>query len=479
MTLFRTPTSKLILICAVYLLLAMAKGVTSLDGDEFAFISEPYEMLGGDYTISYIDEGEYLNALKTAAKSYYFFWIYRPMFAPIISDGHKDLFLEEEKRFGYVKPESVTRGDSNSLEKYKSRHIVPEPDRFYRQGAGKPLLSAVLSTPQLLFASIFYSGSEILELQFNERVHPFFILVRLIQILSGLLSIILIYIIASKEFDSEIAILSSAVFAFTPLTMNYFPDLHHDSILVPFCIASSYLLFTGRYIKGGLVYGLALASKNAAIFLLPAFAIYYVWCAIEINEKQELFHAIKYVIQKTKQLIIFIVLSLITLSPFANPVSYITEIITPITHREYDNRGEDVSKFMLKRDEDKIIGDSGILNSSIDAIRGLMHVRDIGGFRTGFLFFAILGVLLCVQLKPKPISMLSLAFLIMILPYGLVFKYYMANRYLIFVPYFSLLCAGVLAPRYMKILIWMLLCLSLMFSVELITGHPELWVSSK
>jgi len=278
-----SPNARLVLVCIIFLLFAMVKAMTSLDGDEFSFIRQPYEMLGGDYTVSYLKEGEHQKAINTIVKAYFLFWQYRPMFAPVIKDEHKQLFADEETKFGYMKPESVQRGDQESLQKYQARLIVPEPDRFYRQGAGKPLLSAVLSIPQLAVVSRFYTGKELLDLQFNERIHPVFILVRLVQIISGLISIILVFNIISKEMDPETGLLGASIFAFFPLTMHYFPDLHHDSILIPFFIASGYLLLKDKYIKGGLIFGLALASKNSAIFLLPAFSLFYIWNANNIK----------------------------------------------------------------------------------------------------------------------------------------------------------------------------------------------------
>jgi len=468
---------KFIIVCAVYLSFAMIKGITSLDSDEFAFIGEPYEMLGGDYTSAYLNEGEYQKALNTVAKSYYFFWQYRAMFAPIVDEKHKTMFAEEEKKHGYIKPESVMRGDPESLQKFKSRLIVPEPDRFYWQGAGKPLLPAVLSIPQLFLVSNFYSGREILEIQFNTRLHPVFILVRLVQIISGLISIILIYNIIKKEKNPETGLLGASIFAFFPLTMHYFPDLHHDSILIPFFIASGYLLLKDKYIKGGLIFGLALASKNTAIFLLPAFSLFYIWNANNIKVSKGLSEAFQYLVVKAKHIAVFLLLSVVTLAPFANPVSYINEILTPITHREFDNRGADVSRFMLMHDEDTALDKDNEVSSIIVLVRSFLQIRSIGGFRTGFLFFAILCVLLCVQARPNKISMYSLSFMLMMLPYGLVFKYHMANRYLIFVPYFAILCTGMLSHKYLKVLMWMLLGLSLLFCVELLTGHPEWWVS--
>ena len=484
MSYFKSPHFRLFAICAIYLTFALIKGSTSLDGDEFSFISEPYEMLGGDYTVSYLKEDEYKKAFVTSIKSYWFFWYYRPMFAPIIKEEHKLLFAEEEERFGYQKPQSVQRGDPNSLKKYQSRLIVPEPDRWYQQSAGKPLLSAVLSIPQLLFTSISYSGNDILEIQFNNKVHPFFIQLRLVQILSGLISIILLYNIFRIEFSDEVGYLGAGIFAFLPLTISFFPDIHHDSILVPFIIASSYCLFKEKYIKGGLLFGLALASKNAAIFMLPAFFLYFLWIAYELKTQNNFNEACSYFFKKNKQLLIFVLLSIVTLAPFANPISYAIEILTPITQRDFDDRGaksdhigvkgEDVSRFMLFHDdaETENINKAG---SVFKIIRDVLQFRKTPGFKSIFLLISILCVFLIIHSNPHNLVKLALVSMFMVMPYGLVFTYNMSYRSLLFTPFFAILCSGLLTRKHQVILMWLFLFLSALFCVELLTGHPEVW----
>lgn len=117
---------------AIYLFGAMLFGSMNLDGDEFAFVREPYEMLGGDYTAGYLRDGEYKKAVSTAARAYWLFWHYRPLFSPIVRDPHKALFSAEERRFGCETNSAGRRGGKNSRE-------VPESTRGARTG---PLLFA-------------------------------------------------------------------------------------------------------------------------------------------------------------------------------------------------------------------------------------------------------------------------------------------------------------------------------------------------
>jgi hypothetical protein len=53
----------LLVIVASYLLLAGWCGSSRLDTDEFRVIKEPYEMIGGDYTLGYLRNHEWSRAL--------------------------------------------------------------------------------------------------------------------------------------------------------------------------------------------------------------------------------------------------------------------------------------------------------------------------------------------------------------------------------------------------------------------------------
>jgi hypothetical protein len=197
-----TPKQWLSLICAVYLSLSAIFGSMNLDVDEIGFMREPYEMLGGDYTRRYLAEHELGRAASTIERSYYFYWKYRPLFAPVIDEKDRTLFRPEEARFGYTTPISLRGWDPDRVAKYSQRLVVPEPERFYRLGAGKPLLPAVVSLPQLgLVKLLTPDRGSLLAIQHGYNYHPLFILTRLAQILSGLLTILLVYWILAKELD--------------------------------------------------------------------------------------------------------------------------------------------------------------------------------------------------------------------------------------------------------------------------------------
>lgn len=466
------PRNQLTVVCIVYLIFCVISASEKLDGDEFAFISEPYEMLGGDYTVGYFKDHEYLRAIETIAKAYFLYWQYRPLFSPIVSKKHQSLFKEEEQRHGYVTPPSVEKGDANALSRYQARQIVPDPNRFYRQGAGKPLLPAILSIPQLVVIALISSGKDLLKIQFSKKRHPLFILTRLAQIISGLIVIIMIYAVVKQEFGKEVAILAAATLAFCPVTIEYFSDLHHDAIMVPFVLGASYLsIIKGRYVVAGIVYGLALASKNAAIFLVPALIVYFLLLGYKIYRENGCLAFRGYVIEKGKQLVLFGALALVTLTPFANPVSYIEEILTPITHREFDVRGADVSKFTLSRRLKLELENENVSKvAGGGVIRGVLRIRKILGFNSIFILFSILGFFLCLQSIGNPISRFSLIMLLMVLPYGLVFEYAVSYRSLMYLPFFAILCADVLNRRNLASIALLFLFVTLLYSAGLLIG---------
>src|SRR6185295_6392081 len=96
-------------------------GSSRLDIDEFRVIKEPYEMLGGDYTLGYLASHEPARAFACAARAYAFYWKYRPLSSPIIDERDRQAFAEEERRFGYVKPAATTL---QRQEIYEHRLIV-------------------------------------------------------------------------------------------------------------------------------------------------------------------------------------------------------------------------------------------------------------------------------------------------------------------------------------------------------------------
>jgi Dolichyl-phosphate-mannose-protein mannosyltransferase len=466
-----TPKRQLVVVCAVYFILSGVYGSVNLDVDEFGFIREPYEMVGGDYTKGYLIKHEVGNAAVTALKSYYLYWKYRPLFSPIIDEKDKRLFQREETRFGYKRPVSVQRAtDPERIAKYAQRLVVPEPDRFYRNGTGKPLLPALLTIPQLGLVQLVSSGDRnLLAIQFTYNYHPMFILVRLAQILSGIFTILLVYWILAREYDQAKAVLGAAVMAFFPVSIKYFPNLHHDAILAPFALLAAYWVTKQQYPKAGIFFGLALASKNAAIFLAPALLGYVIWEALDARKSDPGRSLLPALRRGLRGWATAMLVGLVVLAPFANPISYLSEILTPITHRQYDPRGEDVSaRTVAERIRAPV--STAPKYAFRSAPRPAVRLTNLvlGYVDIGFLFIAIAAVLLFSR-RNGPQARMCLLVLTLAVPYGLVFGNHLNYRALMFVPFFAILAADVGRKRPLQYLVVVLLLIDLVYCLDPIT----------
>jgi Dolichyl-phosphate-mannose-protein mannosyltransferase len=428
-------------ICGFYVILAGIFSTTTLDIDEFTFVREPYETLGGDYTLGYLRRHDYANALKTLAKSYYFFWYYRPLNAPVIREDHRSMFRTEEKEFGYVKPASVQFSDPAAIEKYESRLVVPEPDRFYSHGAGKPLLPALISIPQLALIEFFgVRTDQILNAQYQGRYNLIFVVLRLAQIFAGLASILLVYKILERKVELERALLGTLIFAIFPVTIKYFPNLHYDAILVPFLLLAVYLQMDKRYLAAGAAYGLALACKNVAIVLFPALAIDFLIQLFRVWRRGGPINVSACLRARLAGLAIMGAVAIVTLLPFANPISYAQEILTPFINRPIDPRGENVSQWTLKG----MVSNETALSPQLTFAKKFLYFNDLG-----FLFL-ILALCLAFQRQSNNITRLSLLVIVLYLPMSSVFGISLDYRTLFLVPFFSMAAAELLDERQLK-----------------------------
>lgn len=466
-----TPKRPLSLICAAYFILSAVFGSVNLDVDEFGFIKEPYELVGGDYTRRYLARHDFGRAASTALRSYYFYWKYRPLWSPIIDQADKDLFREEEARFGYTVPTPVDRvSDPDRIAKYSQRLVVPEPERFYRHGAGKPLLPALLSIPQLALVQLISTDQRnLLVLQHTYNYHPLFILTRLAQILAGFATILLVYWILAKEWDETRALLGASIMAFFPLSIRFFPNLHHDAILVPFLLLAAYFFCRQRYVKAAVFFGLALASKNTAIFLVPALLAYAIWDAYAARKADTMTRERSPLARGIRGLAVVMLGGGLVLLPFANPISFTREILTPLTHRQFDPRGGDVSRFSvaatLQTPErpGKWFANRSVVRPEVRLLNVLSGFRD-----TGFLFLALAA--LCLFSRHNgPLARMCLLFLMLSVPYGLVFGHHFSYRTLMFVPFFAILAVDVARKGPLLSLVALLLLIDLVYCLDPMT----------
>jgi hypothetical protein len=461
-------TSKhiLLLVCALYVAMAAIVGSSNLDTDEFGMLPEPYEMLGGDYTTGYLGQGKYAEAARTALNSYRFYWNYRPLSLPLISDEDKDLFAEQEREFGYQKPDPVQKKDGDAVTSYQKRLIVPEPDRFYRHGAGKPLLSAVISIPQLALVKLVTTDDKnLLYYQYNYNYHPVFIVARLAQILSGLATIFIVFWVISTYYDQRKALLGAAVVALMPVGIKYFPNIHQDSVLAPFVVLSAFLFLREKYWQAGVSFGLALAAKNMAVLLLPALLIcigYEAWLARGATLATPRTDMLG---KKLRGLLTFLALGFLTLLPFANPVSYANELLTPVTSRQLDSRGENLSHYRLseRMKAPGIDVHSSTIRFEVRVAEMFLRLQDIG------FFFFVLAIFLFLSRPMTPLVLVSFLMLLCVMPYGLLLGDAMNWRALLFLPFFAVLCVEAAPARYLALFGALLLSVDVLYLIDPIT----------
>ena len=448
-----------LLVLAGFALVAGVFGVQPLDTDEFKVVKGPYQMMGGDYTLGYLKAHEYRHALDCAARAYRLYWQYRPMWSPIVAERDKLLFADEERRFGYVHP-GQPRGWDLAL--YRKRLIVPEPDRFYAWGAGEPLLTDFLRIPSLALVRVAtLRGADLLDYQFRRVWHPIFLLVRLQGLLAGLCTIGLLFVTLRSEASEGVAILGAALLAALPPALIFFPNLHYDAILAPFVLLASVLLVREQFLLGGAAFGLALASKNSAVLLMPA-ALLFV--AIEVSRRWReqgpaggRACARRWMVGLAQCGAV----ALVVLAPFANPVSYAREILTPISHRAYDPRGENVSAVDLTSRASNPANRLAVGAPGTPATR----VKVLVSYHLPTLLVIAALPLLWAQMV-TPMSRFALCFLLMMFPQSLAFGDAIGHRSLMFLPFFAIVAARALKPRALVAILVALLAIDLVFVLD-------------
>jgi hypothetical protein len=457
-------------VCLLYIIMAGIFASANLDIDEFNFIRDPYELLGGDYTVGYLKQHRIADAASTVLKSYYFYWTYRPLYSPLIPEKDKLMFATQEHDFGYTKPASVSKDDPEALTKYGKRLIVPEPDRFYSHGAGKPLLSAIASIPQLtLLKLISPNDKNLLYYQYRYNYHGIFIVARLVQILAGLATILIVYWILARECDQTRALIGAACVGFFPTAIEYFPNLHHDSILAPFLMSSMYFFLKEHYKKAGLFFGLALATKNVAIFMLPVFAVQVIYNLMEARRASSALDW-KAALRKLTGPLKAAAIGVLVLLPFANPISYASEILTPVTHRATDMRGENVEQLGT------LSGRLGLQAQQVAGVErpSIQLLRMILRLETNDFFFVAIAVVMFYSMRQDPLMRMCFLFLLMSLPYGLIFGYGLNYRSLQFVPFFAIVIGRLIPRQYAVAFVAFLLLVDAVYCVDPITvnrGH--------
>jgi len=428
----------LIATVGLFVVMACVFGSTALDIDEFRVIKEPYEMVGGDYTVGYLKAHEAGHALGTAGRAYYFYWKYRPLSAPIIDASDRSLFRAEEERFGYHRPEPT---GVQRLEVYRDRLIVPEPERF-RHGAGAPLFSAVLRIPSLaLTRAASTLGLDLLDYQFSRRYNLLFLVPRLQGLLAGIACVLLVYLILLREKSAAAALPGAMVMAFAPPALMFFPNLHYDALLAPFVLGAAYLFTRDRAVPSGICFGLAMAVKNTAVFLFPAIVAFVVVETLRSGLLRGEPEAARTLWRRAAALGWFTLVGVLALTPFANPLSQLREVLTPIVSRPIDTRFEDPATYTLRGSPAKNPG-PGQSDEPIE----LVLLKRALDYDLSLLVVLVGLPLLWLRLH-TPFGRLAFWFLLMSFPYRVVFGDSLGYRSLMFLPFFAILAALALDRR--------------------------------
>jgi hypothetical protein len=439
-----------------------------LDQDETSFVRDPYEMLGGDYTLGYLQAGEYGKALGVAARAYYFYWKYRPLNAPIIDAGDRDIFAAEETRFGYRSP-SAKPADADSLYAFhENRLIVPEPERFWAHGAGKPLLNAVLNLPSLALVWIATRGGpDVMYYQFHDNYHPIFLLIRLVPLLAGLVSILLVHRIVRRRHGEEKAVLAAGLLGLFPIAVVYFPNIHHDALVVPFAIGTALAFANRRYVWGGIAFGLALAAKNSAIFLffpVGMLVLGRAWGWLRSGRTPE---ARRDFLGRLRGALIMGVLGVAVMAPFASPSSYALEILSPVVDRPYHPEGA-VRKGAF--------GEA----RNMEVPEGYSRTNPyIYVFKSAFPFnvmmlYVILALPMLWVRSEDDLERFGFWMLLAMFPYALAFRHQLTYRSLFFLPFFAILAVRCLGRRQILWILGIFLALDLVLCANPIeSGSPR------
>jgi hypothetical protein len=147
----------------------------------------------------------------------------------------------------------------------------------------------------------------------------------------------------------------------------------------------------------------------------------------------------------------------------------VSEILTPITHRRYDPRGEDSNALTAA---EVILAPPSTAPEhafrSTPRIDVQLTNMAFGYVNIGFPFIAMAAVLLFSR-RNGPQARMCLLVLMLSVPYTLVFGDLLTYRALMFVPFFAILAADVGRKRPLQCLVVLLLLIDLVYCPDPIT----------
>lgn len=292
----------------LFVVLSLPYAFTKLNGDETHFVTIPYLMVGGDYTLSAVKRGDYLQAAEIAATSYGLAWRYfvRP------SDADEDAAAVLSKY-------EVTAGAAE-----RAKPFVFTPDYFVtHRKAGKPLLAFLLNIPALVAS--YALPRDLYAYQRDFIYHPAFLAPRLVVWLMGLAILVMIFRFVRERLGSEAGVRAALLFAVFPVTVVWTADIHQDVPLTFFLLPFFWLLWRRRLVWAGVAWGLAFATKNQAVFALAPIMAEGIWLAIGKNHWSERADAVW---QGARSLAVVVVVGTAVSAPFAHPIANWLEVFS-------------------------------------------------------------------------------------------------------------------------------------------------------
>ena len=178
--------------------------------------------------------------------------------------------------------------------------------------------------------------------------------------------------------------------------------------------------------------------------------------------------AVTYLRSQILGLLIIAGIAFCTLIPFANPVSYAEEILTPVITRPIDTRGENVAKWTFKEMANP---ERSSVSPSVIFVQKLLYFHDIG------FFFMILASFVIIPDLTKRSSQISMIMLILYIPFSAIFSTLLDYRTLILVPLFVIVASEVFDARRLGWLAMLTMALTFAYTwdptkTDLIHQHP-------
>jgi hypothetical protein len=185
-------------------------------------------------------------------------------------------------------------------------------------------------------------------------------------------------------------------------------------------------------------------------FFLPAIAAYLLWKRFADRAAHDSPVEGSSPSKDIKAAVAIAIVALVTLLPFANPVSYVHEVLTPVAGRDFDPRGEDVESFSLGAQITGEATSSSVTSSNVQVSKVVLlqqFVKSIVPWNT-HLGFVVLAILACGPRIKDDVFAISFIFLLMMLPYRIIFGSGLGYRSLIFVPFLCIVASRMTTLRW-------------------------------